>query len=113
MRCSRYERAQLAPARRRNEQRTVLGHRVHAADDVLRGRGESELSRVASGWGRVDLLLAHQPDYLSLPPSAAELLLRVLGSAGTRSLLGRDLRSRRFVRRHPAPPVPLVTGSGR
>lgn len=47
-------------------------------NELLEARDERMLSRAVGRWGRVDLLIADELGYVSLPPLAAELLFQVL-----------------------------------
>jgi DNA replication protein DnaC len=47
-------------------------------NELLEARDERMLSRAVGRWGRVDLLIADELGYVSLPPSGAELLFQVL-----------------------------------
>jgi len=47
-------------------------------NELLEARDERELSRVVGRWARVDLMVADELGYVSLPASGAELLFQVL-----------------------------------
>ena len=56
-------------------------------NELLEARDERVLSRAVGRWGRVDLLIADELGYVSLPPAGAELLFQVLAQrAETRSV---------------------------
>ena len=56
-------------------------------NDLLEAQDERMLSRAVGRWGRVDLLIADELGYVSLPPSGAELLFQVLAQRSeTRSV---------------------------
>lgn len=47
-------------------------------NELLEARDENVLSRVVARWARVDLLIADELGYVSLPTSGAELLFQIL-----------------------------------
>jgi DNA replication protein DnaC len=47
-------------------------------NELMEARDERELSRVVGRWARVDLMVADELGYVSLPPTGAELLFQVL-----------------------------------
>src|SRR5215467_4976082 len=47
-------------------------------NELLEARDDRELSRVVGRWARVDLMVADELGYVSLPASGAELLFQVL-----------------------------------
>jgi DNA replication protein DnaC len=57
-------------------------------NELLEARDESTLSRVVARWARVDLMIADELGYVTLPPHGAELLFQVLAQrAETRSVI--------------------------
>ena len=53
-------------------------------NELLEARDERTLSRAVGRWGRVDLLIADELGYVSLPPTGAELLFQVLAQRSER-----------------------------
>jgi DNA replication protein DnaC len=47
-------------------------------NELLEARDEHSLSRVVTRWARLDLLIADELGYVSLPPTGAELLFQIL-----------------------------------
>ena len=57
-------------------------------NELLEARDESSLSRVVGRWARVDVMIADELGYVTLPPHGAELLFQVLAQrAETRSVI--------------------------
>jgi DNA replication protein DnaC len=53
-------------------------------NELMEARDERELSRAVGRWSRVDLLVADELGYVTLPPTGAELLFQVLAQRSER-----------------------------